>query len=85
MTYSIITATEVSKFYGDAGTFSNETAGKSKTFKDAKVIATKVEREIEKEGFRRIAADMGRGYYKVTMLKKDGEEATFKTISISKD
>lgn len=85
MTYSIITTTEVSKFYGDAGTFSNETAGKSKTFKDAKVIATKVEREIAAEGFRRIAADMGRGYYKVTMLKKDGEEATFKTISISKD
>lgn len=85
MTYSIITATQVSKFYGDAGTFSNETAGKSKTFKDAKVIATKVEREIAAEGFRRIAADMGRGYYKVTMLKKDGKEVTFKTISISKD
>ena len=85
MTYSIITTTEVSKFYGDAGTFSNETAGKSKTFKDAKVIATKVEREIAAEGFRRIAADIGRGYYKVTMLKKDGEEATFKTIKIIKD
>ena len=85
MTYSIITATQVSKFYGDAGTFSNETVGKSKTFKDAKVIATKVEREIAAEGFRRIAADMGRGYYKVTMLKKDGKEVTFKTISISKD
>ena len=85
MTYSIITATTVHKCYGDAGTFSNETAGKSKTFKDAEVIATKVEREIAAEGFRRIAADMGRGYYKVTMLKKDGKEVTFKTISISKD
>lgn len=85
MTYSIITSTEVSKFYGDAGTFSNETAGNSKTFKDAKVIATKVERDIAKDGFRRIAADMGRGYYKVTMLKREGTVATFKTIHIDKD
>lgn len=85
MTYSIITSTQVSKCYGDAGTFSNETAGKSKTFKDAKVIATKVEREIAKDGFRRIGAEMGRGYYKVTMLKREGAAATFKTICIDKD
>ena len=85
MTYSIITSTQVSKCYGDAGTFNNETAGNSKTFKEAKVIATKVERKIEAEGFRRIGADMGRGYYKVTMLKKEGEAATFKTIRIDKD
>lgn len=85
MTYSIITATQVSKHFGDAGTFSNETVGKSKTFKEAKAIATKTEREIAAEGFRRIAADMGRGYYKVTMLKRNDEEATFKTIKIIKD
>lgn len=85
MTYSIITSTQVSKCYGDAGTFSNETAGKSKTFKEAEAIATKIEREIAAEGFRRIGAEMGRGYYKVTMLKREGAAATFKTISIDKD
>ena len=85
MTYSIITATQVSKCYGDAGTFSNETAGKSKTFKEAEAIATKIEREIAKDGFRRIGAEMGRSYYKVTMLKREGAAATFKTISIDKD
>lgn len=85
MTYSIITTTEVSKSFGNAGTFSNETTGTSKTMRDAKVIATKAEREIAAEGFRRIAADMGRGYYKVTMLKREGAAATFKTICIDKD
>lgn len=82
--YAIKVTTEVSKSFGEKATFTFETFSSHKTLKDARPCAFRIENQLKENGFIRRSATYSRSEHRIFLVKRDGSEVTFKTITISK-